>query len=760
MNHLNLKPLNLGLLAAGCFGFSSAVWAEMVPEQLEPVYITATRSTENAAPVSSLESVDRAELNRRQAANMQQLVEDETGVAVVRDANRRGNAGVSIRGIDGNRVLYLIDGVRQPDRYQGGGGNAAISGGDYTEPESLARVEVMKGPASSLYGSDAVGGLLAYQTISPSDFVSRNDPTYLGLRTGWRGADSSVMGNLTFAHQGEQFSTLLQYVRRDGKETDNKGSNDANSPATAALRSKPNPQNWESDQWLMKFGFAPNAEHQFFLTYENFERQTDTDVINVRSMSPTMGSLLSQNAEDTQQRERLSLSHEWKKDESDSGFQALRWRVYMQNLEQQENIREARSARGAASMRLSDYRFEQSLLGLDAQLEHAFMALGAKNRLIYGVEWSRTESERLRDRTEVFANGSSTKNVAGEAFPHKTFPNNTTERLGLFAENRARWDSGWALTAGLRFDEYRLTLDHDDLSKKIAASSAAQDLKSSAFSPKLAISYDFTPKLTGFAQFSTGFRAPPFDDAALAFANVAHGYEVLPNANLKAEKSRGFELGLKQRDRDLSWQVTGFANQYTDFLERVLIGMRPMPGAGARPAAGGRPGAGARPLAIYQYQNLGKVKIWGAEASASWRFAPDWRVSGALSWAKGEHDGGAPYGGVDPVNGWLRLAYTPEPWGVDATLRFAAKKSDAPKAMDRRGNAEAAFESPSYAVLDLKAYWQVNKNTRIQAAVDNVLDKKYWHWSDVKGFAASTPALDFYSRPGRNVSVSLDHRFF
>ena len=72
--------------------------------------------------------------------------------------------------------------------------------------------------------------------------------------------------------------------------------------------------------------------------------------------------------------------------------------------------------------------------------------------LLYGVEASRSETSRLRDRTQINANGGVSKLVAGEPFPQRNFPDSTSDRLGVFVQDEMRWDNGLSLTPGVRFD--------------------------------------------------------------------------------------------------------------------------------------------------------------------------------------------------------------------------------------------------------------------------------------------------------------------
>lgn len=98
--------------------------ADVQPAQqveLAPVLVTADRNAQTldkAAPNVSV--IGRKTLNQASAQNLDDMVLYEPGVSVPSDNNRRGHAGINIRGIDGNRILMMVDGVRIPESYAGG----------------------------------------------------------------------------------------------------------------------------------------------------------------------------------------------------------------------------------------------------------------------------------------------------------------------------------------------------------------------------------------------------------------------------------------------------------------------------------------------------------------------------------------------------------------------------------------------------------------------------------------------------------------
>ena len=134
-----MKPKFLACAVAALF--STPLLAETVSQNdLDTVVVTADRNAQTldkAAPNVSV--ITRKILDRAAAANLDDIALYEPGVGVASDNNRRGHAGFNIRGIGGNRILMMVDGVRVPEAYEGGGTNGAVSGRDMVEADTCAR---------------------------------------------------------------------------------------------------------------------------------------------------------------------------------------------------------------------------------------------------------------------------------------------------------------------------------------------------------------------------------------------------------------------------------------------------------------------------------------------------------------------------------------------------------------------------------------------------------------------------------------------
>ena len=121
------------------------------------ITVTGTRSERPVKDTPGNITVIESEDVERQLVNeLSDLIRYEPGVSVEKNRSR-GNQDFTIRGIGEDRVLIQVDGIRQPDNYAG-------RSRDYFDLETLKRAEIIRGPASTLYGSDAVGGVVSFIT--------------------------------------------------------------------------------------------------------------------------------------------------------------------------------------------------------------------------------------------------------------------------------------------------------------------------------------------------------------------------------------------------------------------------------------------------------------------------------------------------------------------------------------------------------------------------------------------------------------------
>lgn len=716
---------------------SVALWAVLSPAHAETaapaeprdfdrVQVTATRTERAVSDVAAtVDVIDREQLDRQLVHDIGDLVRYEPGISVTRSAARFGLGGFRIRGLDGNRVLIQTDGIAMPRSFDIG--SFASANRDFTDLETLKRVEIVRGPASSLYGSDALGGVVAFVTKDPADYLEDGKDSYVGLKFGYDGDWQGLLGGVTTAFGGERWSGMVNANHRQGQEAGNKG----RVRSLDNTRTAPNPQDRDGRSVLSKLVYAPDASQRFRLTVEGNEDVTDTDVYSAIDHTTTTG----MKAHDRQTRARVSFAHEM--DALDAAFaDSLRWQLYRQDSETTQVTDEDRANR---SHRHREFNFDQRVYGAQAQFEKGFATGAAGHALTWGFDGAWTEIRQKRDGYQVLANGSTSTTILPDAFPVRDFPISRTTELGLYAQDEIRLAGGSvSLVPGMRVDHYRLSPEADAIFSQDNPGVALASLRKTSVSPKLGMVWRFDGQWSLFAGYARGFRSPPYNDVNLGFTNVMFGYTAIPNPDLKPETSNGLELGLRYLAPAAYVSLSGYWNDYRDFIESQRY-----------------VGTNAQGLMVFQSQNIADARIHGAELKAGVDFGElspalaGWALRGAAAWSRGRNrTENLPLDSVDPLRGTLGLMYDRDGWGMELAGTFARRK-------DRLANG-SAWHPGGYGVLDLMAHWAFAPGATVNVGVFNLADRNYIDASAlISTLAASSTVLDRYSNPGRTLSASL-----
>lgn len=726
-------------------------WAQ-TDANLKEVVVTATRnSSETDSIPSTVTSVTRAQLDRSVPTDDSDLFKDESDIAFARDLRRHGATRVNIRGIEDNRVVSMVDGVRLGDYYNGGGPtNFTQSASPTAMPDFLKRVEIVRGAASSLYGSDAIGGVVGYVTLDPSDLLADGANSGVRLRGAYAGANGGMSQTVLGAFRGDQAEVLLGYSHASGKEIDNLGTGDT----TSTNRTRPNALKTEDQGVLAKLAWRLAPGHKLSAMVEGRDQQVDSDI---RRLAASLPKVTGVRGDDNTRRIRTSVA--WEHTPTDLlMYDRLTARVHQQdsttrnyNFQNRTNTSATCSAASGSGNNCyieSDFSLDQSSTGASLQLEKMLESASVSHLLTYGTDLSRTRVEELRDaRIWNQTAGTFTKSLAGETYPLRDFAIGKTDVLGLFVQDEI---SGLAngklsLTPGLRYDRINLTPEVDTLAQQVLTTIGRQAVSQThgSLSPKIGAVWRFDPAVSGYGQIARGFRAPSYSEVNGVFRNTAQRYGITPNPDLKPETSVGVEMGVRINSGTLRSQFSAYDNRYQDFIESV------------RYTCPGNANCITGTTATYQSVNLSRVRIYGAEARASWDFAPGWSAGGSLAWAHGNNEEtGQPLNSVEPMRLSANLARDFGGWGLEGRLRAATQK-------DRVDDSAGAWFRPgAYAVSDVSAWWKFSRNAQLTLALNNVFDNKYWLWSDIRQADATHPVgVDFYSQPGRNLSVALQVDF-
>ncbi len=715
-------------------------------QQRNKVTVTATRTEKDVDEVPATVSViTDQKIEDELVTDIKDLVRFEPGVSVrsspqrfgaaLGSTGRDGNSGFNIRGLEGDRVLIQTDGVRVADGFSFG--PQAQGRGDYVDLDLVKSVEILRGPASALYGSDGVAGVVSFITRDPDDLVRDGRSFAVRARSAFASADESWANSLIGATKHGDWSAMVGYTHRSGQEQKNQGE----LIVPDARRTAPNPLDFDSSSWLGKLVWKPGDNQRFRLTYDQLSRSMDADLLSGRAQLPANGgapltatSVLDLDAADSVRRERFAFDHQI--EFGDGFFRKAQWTIYSQASKTRQFTFENRNT---AADRIRDNAFNNKVAGASGQMDGGFDAIGAKHHWLLGADYSTTKQTGIRTGTVP---------PVGETFPSRPFPNTDYDLAGVFLQDEISFlDGQLVIYPAIRYDAYELTPERDALYPAALPATASND---SHVSPKLGLVVWPVDWLGAFVNYAQGYKAPAPSQVNNGFANPIQNYTSISSPDLRPESSTSIEAGV--RTRHISWgggewsaSATAFAAEYRDFIEQVLIG-------GSFTALD--PG-------IFQYVNLTSVDVTGIEGKVEGVWDNGFAFAATASFADGDQDNAgaiSPLQSIEPFKFVAGLSYR------DPAGRFggqlAATYSDQKDVKDvATGSTTTLFLPPDFFVIDLTAYWNLTDSIALRAGIFNVNDETYWWWGDVRGLAASSATRDAYTQPGRNTSVSLTYRY-
>lgn len=716
-------------------------------DQLEVIHVTAHRITQALDEIpASVGVIDHEQLRSLQAYTLSDIFRYEPGVTVERTGHRFGDANINIRGIGGNRVLLLQDGVRMPSGFGSAGSD---QGRGSLNPINLERIEVLKGAASALYGSDALGGVVLFETLDAERLVSANSGgTHLQLITGYDSADERSHATATVASEVGAGYGLLQVDYQDFSEPDVNSDFDPN-PVDGTVESV-------LGKWSMST--AQNVHWDFIADY--WRQEADHNLLTNRGpVSGPPGAHISDSvATDDSDRWRLgvhiTLENLW-------GLDSLHWQLdYQESAFEQfesellENAGSAFPPIPASAERTTTREwFDQQQWSFSLRGHRSFN----QHDVVAGIDWlSKDFSQLIDSRSFDVLQGVAVTGGGSVAYPGRSFPNTRVDQAGFYVQDQWQASDRLDILAGLRYDYFESEPESDAAYERFNLSGTPVESRSDGeWSPHLGLTYQFTDRQQVYASYQTGFRAPPVDDQYISRAilipvpGVPH--EVIPSSDLGPETSTGYELGWRWHGPVLSASVAYYDTDYEDFIDTQTVGYREQPPVFVGPTA----------IRQLQYQNVDEVEIAGVEVKStlnlnSWvDMAWHARVLLGANFIEAENKAtgdGLNSVGPDTLNLGVQLASPAENLGFSWMLRAAASADDA-EPLQRQGQVLQPFEPPGYGVHDFTVFWQISDQLRLDAAVYNVFDKQYWG-AHAKGSDAGGN-LDADVEPGRTFAVNL-----
>lgn len=679
----------------------------------DTIIVTGQRVQQKLSDVSgSISVITQEELDHQVASELTHVFRKIPGVSVTGSAGRPQN--ISVRGIGGNRILLIKDGVRVSDGFGADNINDKVGRFNF-DLDDIKQIEVAKGAGSSLHGSDAIGGTVVMNTKQPEDYLQQQDG-YLAAKTLYGGDSNKKKLSMTGAMRVQESEHLLRLSGWRGNETVNYEENriPADLDGMSASTSSRFPLNAHHALRLELDYYQDHAKRQMG---PRAVPQPDGrwDVIRFRENGDqlTRGGKLGWEARDLGIIDSLNLSLYGNQSRNEANQRQL-----LRN-EELSGYPRYRSQRTFST-------FEEQRLGSELALQSTLVTGPLAHTFSYGLEFEQANHERPVSSLSL-EDGITTQ---GQKAP---FSKADTRREGIWLSDVITLGN-WQFTPTLRFDRQHLS----------APGSALADNSNDHLSPSLSASYRFNDTWRSWLSYANGFRAPGYDQV---YGNIPHyfaipPFEIIPNPKLKEETSHSLEWGINGQSDSWSLKPTLFYNRYYNFIDWRETGFRIDDGVFLR-----------------QYRNVARAETWGAELAASLWLNDEWELSTNLAWMDGKDHRGEPLRTQTPLEGNTTLRWQQVDWGVELSGNYAAAMTKVPKcASTQIGYNGACQSSAGWFSLDLTGDWQITDALKVNATIGNLLDTRYVRYQDVAGLPAGSDT-SLYSQSGRYISASLSYRF-
>lgn len=743
MSKKHLFALSCMLVVALCMYAQEDTLSE---KTLGEVVISANKFAERKRNVN--QKVDIITARAIAAANAQNTGDllIGTGNVFVQKSQQGGSSPV-LRGFEASRVLLVIDGIRMNNAiYRGGHLQNVIT----VDQNMLERVEVLYGPASTLYGSDALGGVIHLRTKSALLSLTKKLRSTGTAFTRYSSANHEKTGHLDISIGGKRFAWLQAYtyshfgdMKMGGNYPDkypNFGRRDSLINTTGGVdyviaNNDTRVQKFSGyNQWdiTQKFLFKQNerVSHSLNLQLSNSGNVPRYDRLqDIKNFGGSIGTTLRYSEWYYGPQTRYLGSYEL--NVFKLGFiDQFRINVNYQNIEESRQQREYRR------YDRFDSRVEKlNILGfiIDARKKWN------NNEITFGADGQLNDLESSATRTNL-----TTGNVSklDSRYPDG---GNKMNYFGLYIQHLIKlYGEKLILNDGIRLQIVNL---HSTIADNSFFNLPVTNIEQNTFSVTGNLGLVYLPaedfRLT--AGLSSGFRNPNIDDLARVFeSSTALKRVIIPNADINPEYTYNFDLGLTQVIAEkIKFEITGF---YTLF--RNAIGLAPFKLNGQDSIV-----YNGVTCAVYANRNVKKAYTYGFNSNVKADFTKQLSFFGTVTYTYGrfKNDDGSkiPQDHIPPVFGKAGLKYEHAKFETEGFILFNGWKRIKNYNPDGEDNQQYATPDgmPSWMTLNWRNSFNITKKSQLQFAIENILDRNYRYFAS--GFSA----------PGRNYVISIRSSF-
>lgn len=615
------------LALAGLLALHGVRAGEEVIQQEEMVVSARGRETPVSRTPGGIGVVDTRDLLMTQPLSLTNTTRRIPGVEKTSDG--AWGSEINIRGLDRNRVVYLIDGVRINTATDLGAQFGLI------DPNDIERVEVLKGPISALYGSGAIGGV-ANVVTRRADFT--DSPEWRGGLSLSCGTNPRGIGTHAFSSYSDE--RLWFYASGTFRDRD--------SYRNADRDRIPNSQ-FEDWSGRLRLGWKwdeANITEASYLRYEGRE-------IGVPGRG--MSLLPNDNRHLTFPRtgmHLLSLSHTILPDPA--SWTESRLQLSFGKIERRARIDNLPVGPPPAYPVLIETAADHRTFGANWQNTMEF----GDHTLVWGIDWWlwKYDGSRKRHIYRVPFNDI----MVLDDMP---LADSSQSSTGIFAEDEWRLSDTLTLNLGGRLD--RIVAQTEDNPSDPSGRAVEASYRDISWAAHAGLAWEFRPQWTGTLLAASSYRTPDMMDR-FKYITLGGGGTLYGNPDLDPERSLFFEAGLHYQGERLRGSAAAFLNQVEDLVA-------------AMPEGGGPD---------ERMQNVSRAEFQGFELEGAWFFSPQWAAYATLAYVEGRDKTGSEYlRFVPPMNGLLGLRYEQGDtgfWGA-LELDWAARQNHTPKGVSDNG---------------------------------------------------------------------------
>ena len=722
--------------------------------QLDEIVLSVFKNEEKSTRIAEqIVAVTKEDILRESPQTSADLLASVPGIKVQK--SQFGGGSPVLRGMESNRVLLVVDGVRMNNAiYRKGHLQNSIT----ISPSLLERTEIVFGPSSVIYGSDALGGVIHYYTKTPkteevpqikSNFFSRFGTVNHEVTT-------NLSAELSF-QKWASFTSFTQSTFGDLKMGTNRNHGfknwglvpsfskniDANYYANPTVNPDFNIQRntgYEQKDFLQKF-YIP-LSNKSDLTF-NLQYSTSSNIPRFDRLTELKNGTLKFAEWYYGPQERFlastQLSIKPEKKWVNKGTITMSY----------QNIKESRVQRKFNDLQRL-YRNEQvDVYTLNGDFSVPLTA--EKNRnLSYGFEISYNDVASISKGKTIAVSSNKVVGFVGDFKVQSRFPDGGSSYTSsaIYADYRQDISSKSTLNTGIRFTNTMLQAKWIDQSF-IVLPKTEIELKNTALTATIGYVYKPTKNWQINSVLSSGFRSPNIDDVGKV--REKNGNVTMPNIDLKPEFAYNAEIGILTFFNQRRFSL-GFNTYYT-LLDNYIT----------REASGNTIMYDAEIGNVVKNINKGRAYITGYTANYFGRINHKWKTSGFITYTNGRtFDTDEPMSSIPPLFGKFEISFRKNKLEISADYRFNSKKDiknyNLSEGIDNHvqtpiidpnatSDVDKYYGTPSWHTVGLNGKYNVNQNFWVQGKITNLFDEHY------KEFASGVSA------PGRNFSVSINATF-